>query len=73
VVFHCGWVEMDHRFRQIRHYLPKKLHRSQVSQTFIHQKLIVSGKKLEAFPTTPKGKFDPVGKLTPFDNKITLE
>lgn len=47
VVLHCGWVEMDHQFQQLKSYLTRNKIQSQVSQTFISQKLALLEQKKE--------------------------
>jgi len=47
VVLHCGWVEMDHQFQQLRNYLTQNKIQSQASQIFISQKLALLEQKKE--------------------------
>jgi sugar phosphate isomerase/epimerase len=47
VVLHCGFVEMEHQFQQLRDYLTQNQIKSQASQRFIEQKLAMLDQKKE--------------------------
>ena len=47
VVLHCGFVEMEHQFQQLRDYLTQNQIKSQASQTFIQKKLALLDQKKE--------------------------
>lgn len=47
VVLHCGFVEMEHQFQQLRDYLTQNQIKSQASQTFIEQKSALLDQKKE--------------------------